>query len=430
MSGQQFDGQGEARDALNTAVTDYGSRVLSDPRILANVVTDLLPDLPRERNLLVTGAEADVAGELRRHVEEQHISPDTAVQMVAGTLSERRAIEPDASMWIAAEYARALGYPVRPASQQSGWQPPRDPISDATTVTGAPQGPPVQGPPVQGPPVQGPPVQGPPVQGPPVQGPPDPRYPGYPPPGAPPGPPVSWPPTPPTPASRPPKRNRGPVIAAASVAGVLVLYFAIAAAASIVPFAKSASHKVIPTVRPTPVHPSTPHPTSTVLPVVELLPDDVDDPTTQCKSFTPPFSAPGLTKGLQCNDPGLPNGLIQAYQMNSLANYQAAWASFNSWWGFAGTSPGPNCPPAAGNTGATGTTTWHDSNFQTRAGQVLECEWTDTNNNDPAYAWSYPTENAFIIAWNGPNTTFDSLNKWFNSVSESIYASASASASS
>ncbi len=418
MSGQQFDGQGEARDALNTAVTDYGPRVLSDSRILANVVTDLLPDLPRERNLLVTGAEADVAGELRRHVEEQHISPDTAVQMVAGTLSERRAIEPDASMWIAAEYARALGYPVRPASQQGGWQPPRDPISDASTVTGAPQGPPVQGPPVQGWP--------------------DPRYPGYPPPGAPggpppggpAGPPMSWPPTPATPASRPPKRNRGPIIAAASVAGVLVLYLVVAAAASIVPFAKSANHKASPTIRPSTVHPSTPHPTSTVLPLVELLPDDVDDPATQCKSFTPPFSAPGLTKGLQCNDPGLPNGLIQAYQMNSSANYQAAWNSFNSWWGFTGTSQGPNCPPAAGNSDATGTTTWHDANFQTRAGQVLECEWTDSSNTNPAYAWSYPTENAFIIAWNGPNTTFDSLNKWFNSVSESIYSSASASASS
>ncbi len=428
MSGQQFDGPGEARDALNTAVADYGPRVLSDPRMLGNVVTDLLPDLPLERNLLVAGAEEDVAGDLRRHIEEQHISPDTAVQMVAGALSQRRALEPGASTWIATEYARALGYPVRSASQPGGRQPP-DPISAASTVTGEP--PPAPGwpgasggnpgyPPPATPPGY-PPSATPPGYPPPA------TPPGYPPPATPPSPPPGWPPAP---VSRPPRRNRGPVIAAASIAGVLVLYFVVAAAAGIAPFAKSGSNKAAPTVSPSTVHPTKPHPTPSTLPVTELLPNDVDEPATQCKSFTPPFSAPGLVKGLQCNDPGLPNGLIQAYQTNSSANYQAAWNSFNSWWGFNGTSQGANCPPAAGNTDNTGTTTWHDSNFPTHSGQVLECEWTDSNNDDPAYAWSYPTENAFIIAWNGSNTTFASLDKWFNSVTESIYSSASASASS
>ena len=52
---QQLDAQGEARDALGTAVSSYGQRVLSDPHILGNLVTDLLPDLPRARSLLVTG---------------------------------------------------------------------------------------------------------------------------------------------------------------------------------------------------------------------------------------------------------------------------------------------------------------------------------------------------------------------------------------
>jgi hypothetical protein len=111
---QQLDAQGEAHEALGTAVASYGHRVLSDPHTLGNLVADLLPDLPRERSLLVTGAEAGVAAEMRQHVEEQHIDPDTAVQLVARALSERRAIDPAASLWVASEYAQALGYQVRP----------------------------------------------------------------------------------------------------------------------------------------------------------------------------------------------------------------------------------------------------------------------------------------------------------------------------
>ena len=110
----QLDTQGEAHEALGTAVASYGQRVLSDPHTLGNLVADLLPDLPRERSLLVTAAEAGVAAELRQHVEEQRIDPDTAAQLVARSLSERRAIDPAAGMWVAAEYAQALGYQVRP----------------------------------------------------------------------------------------------------------------------------------------------------------------------------------------------------------------------------------------------------------------------------------------------------------------------------
>jgi hypothetical protein len=110
---EQLDNQGEARDALSSLVNDYSKRVLSDPRMLGNIVTDLLPDLPRERSLLVTAAEADVAGELTRHVEEHHLDPDTAVQLVARSLTDRRALDPAASTWVTTEYAQALGYRVR-----------------------------------------------------------------------------------------------------------------------------------------------------------------------------------------------------------------------------------------------------------------------------------------------------------------------------
>src|SRR5436190_2311968 len=137
---QQLDTQGEAREALGTAVASYGQRVLTDPHTLGNLVADLLPDLPRERSLLVTAAEAGVAAESSQHVEEQHIDTDTAAQLVARSLSERRAIDPAASMWVASEYAQALGYQVRPYTSAV---PPRQPQQldlAAPTTTALPPG--------------------------------------------------------------------------------------------------------------------------------------------------------------------------------------------------------------------------------------------------------------------------------------------------
>ena len=44
---EQLDTQGEAHAALSSAVTDFGQRILSDPRMLGIRMSDLLPDLPR-----------------------------------------------------------------------------------------------------------------------------------------------------------------------------------------------------------------------------------------------------------------------------------------------------------------------------------------------------------------------------------------------
>jgi hypothetical protein len=122
---EQLDTQGEAREALSAVVTNYSKRALSDPRMLSNLVTDLLPDLPRERSLLVTAADADVAGDLTRHVEQHHLDPGTAVQLVARSLTDRRALDPAASTWVTTEYAQALGYHTR--SDAPPPPPPPDP---------------------------------------------------------------------------------------------------------------------------------------------------------------------------------------------------------------------------------------------------------------------------------------------------------------
>jgi hypothetical protein len=123
-----LDEQGEAREALNSAVTNYGPRILQNPQILGNVVTDLLPDLPREQNLLIAAAEADVATDLSQHVRDQNLEPVTAVQLAAHALAGKKSIDPAASVWVTTEYAKALGYDV-PA-----YVPPPTPSPEAVPV--------------------------------------------------------------------------------------------------------------------------------------------------------------------------------------------------------------------------------------------------------------------------------------------------------
>jgi hypothetical protein len=146
MSGDPYDGQGEVRDALSTAVDSYGKRVLNDPRVLGNLVTDLLPDLPRERSLLVAAAEAGIASELTQNVEGQHMDADTAVALAARSLTENRSLDPAASSWVATEYAQALGYQVRSPAPPSPWEAPASPWDTQPSPWNAPASPRENGP--------------------------------------------------------------------------------------------------------------------------------------------------------------------------------------------------------------------------------------------------------------------------------------------
>src|SRR6266566_1658483 len=435
---QQLDTQGEAHEALGTAVASYGQRVLTDPHTLGNLVADLLPDLPRERSLLVTAAEAGVAAEMRQHVEEQHIDPDTAAQLVARSLSERRAIDPAASMWVASEYAQALGYQVRPYTPAV---PPRQPqeldlAAPATTAL-----PPAAGAPaIQAPSPQSWPPAGPAPQRPPGQfwqpalpqqpwaaGGPSPQS--WPPAGPPP---QSWPPPgqswpPPQPSSGGPGnpwsgRKRG-LIAGVTAVALIGGYLIAATVAHTFPFTKSrlvaASSRVhSPGPTPKPAHPVTPTPTGPrlaagVAPLVQLLPGDIGDPTTQCQTDPPPYSwdMPGRVAALQCNEPGLPKGKVYAFQMDSQADYEATWASYSKVVGFSEASPGQDCPPAKGGVGTYPT----DSKmFPHRSGQVLWCEMVDAGNGpQPTYTWTLPSEDAFFVAAGAPKSSFAALDKWW-----------------
>jgi hypothetical protein len=400
---EQLDTQGEAREALNSMVTDYSKRILGDPRMLGNLATDLLPDLPRERNLLVTAAESDVAGELTRHVEEHHLDPDTAVQMVARSLTDRTALDPAAAMWVTNEYAQALGYRVRsdapPPPSQPVPPPPPTPLPADYPVTSPGQ--------------YGSPQQ---FTTPPQE--PAPGYPGFPQsPGYPPPPQGGPPPWQPPVQPPPKKRNRWPIFAGAGTAAVVAVAVVVALAAGAFNSPKPRpSSSPAPSLTHTATHSATPSPRPSLASLSELLPADIDDPASQCSAPQPKFTPVGVVQSYTCNDPGLPNGVVDAYQMNSNANYLKTWAAFNKWWGFTGFTPGSSCPPPGSNhVTAEGTTTWNDKYFPTRQGQVLECEWTGSGNNpsDPSFAWTLPTENTFFVAWGGDNTPFATVQTWW-----------------
>ena len=395
MSQQELDAQGEAHDALGTAVASNGRGVLSDPHLLGNFVADLLPDLPRERMLLVTGAEAGIAAEMTQYVDEQHIDPDTAAHLVAQSLSERRAIDPAASMWVTWEYARALGYQVRPYTPPSpAEQPGAIPAAPPTVAVGSGPTMPVQPPTIEAPTTQVP------------QGPPTPS-------GPPPG--QSWPPDR-GPSGRPPSRGasgkkRG-IIAAATAVGVVAVYLIVAAVAGAVPFNPGPAPTPHPPVTPTPTATSTPSLAAGVAPLPQLLSAGVADPTIDCKTVNPPFNwtMPGLYDALKCTDPNLPGGHVTAFQLDSTANYLTAWQNFNKWWGFNISKAGSDCPPT-GNT-TEGFYPWHSSFFRDRTGQVLECGTMGSGSSAaPTYVYAMPTEDAFFLAQDSSYTT---LNNWWS----------------
>jgi hypothetical protein len=424
---QQLDAQGEAHEALGTAVASYGPRVLSDPHTLGNFVADLLPDLPRERSLLVTGAEADVAAEMKQHVEDQHIDPDTAVQLVARTLSERRAIDPAAGLWVAAEYAQALGYQIQPRTPAVSSGPP--PVSPQSWPPAGqmPQRPPGQfwqpSLPQQPWTPPGPAAQSWPPAGPPPQS--------WPPAGPPPG--QSWPPVQSssgTPKSSWTGRKLG-LIAGGTVIALLGGYLIAAVFVHTVPFANTkarpaAASSAFHSARPAPeaTQPATPAPTGPVAAagvasLMQLLPSDIDDPATQCQNDPPPYSwdMTGRVAALQCSDPGLPKGSeFHAYQLDSDAHYLASWQSFNKVIGFNAAQAGGDCPPAKG---GQGTVPMHSKWFPPRAGQLLECLMVPDDNGRPrpVITWTFPTEDTFAAAVGPPNSSIAPLIDWFTRAS-------------
>jgi uncharacterized protein DUF4190 len=126
----------EARAALNAIVTDpeHGVSALSSPRTMSNLLKDLLPDAPREKNLLIAAAEAGLADSLREHVSQGMDTP-TAIRLTASSFSASTPLSPDACSWVTSEIATALGIssPVELAKQGDSHEPGTSYPSDAPT---------------------------------------------------------------------------------------------------------------------------------------------------------------------------------------------------------------------------------------------------------------------------------------------------------
>lgn len=138
MAEMTWEHAGEAREALNAIVTDpeHGVAALSSPRTMSNLLKDLLPDAPREKNLLVAAAEAGLADTLREHVT-QGMDAGTAIRLTASSFSASTALTPDACSWVTGEIAMALGIREPDDHGRPGGMPPGSyPIGDVRTEAG------------------------------------------------------------------------------------------------------------------------------------------------------------------------------------------------------------------------------------------------------------------------------------------------------
>ena len=100
----------DVREALRVIVSDpgHGPAALSNSQMMSNLLKDLLPDSPREKNLLVAAAEANLAGMMRDHVN-QGIDGPSAVRLAAASFGASTHFTDGACSWVATEFAVALG---------------------------------------------------------------------------------------------------------------------------------------------------------------------------------------------------------------------------------------------------------------------------------------------------------------------------------
>jgi hypothetical protein len=134
MASAPWDPRGEALNALRTIAADpqYGAEALSSAQMMTNLLKDMLPDAPREANVLITAAGAGVPTALQGYLA-QGMDVGTATQMAAGVLADRTALTADACAWATSSLAAALLSPAVPLASGPGGTSPL-PGSDHPTV--------------------------------------------------------------------------------------------------------------------------------------------------------------------------------------------------------------------------------------------------------------------------------------------------------
>ncbi len=109
----EFEYAQQARLALRTIVAEQGQQILSDPRALANLLADLLPESPTLARILVTAAQDKIADELRLHTSDG-MDAVTAARLATASFATATMINPQVCEWAVAEFARALGLTASP----------------------------------------------------------------------------------------------------------------------------------------------------------------------------------------------------------------------------------------------------------------------------------------------------------------------------
>jgi hypothetical protein len=147
--------------------------------------------------------------------------------------------------------------------------------------------------------------------------------------------------------------------------------------------------------------------------LIQLMPGDLALKPKECHSVTPsnPWSMPGLVLELHCNVPELSGGNVNAYQLDNATDYRTAWQNFNQWWGFLPARAGTTCPPKGSNEGIV---TWTGSDLPQASRPVQECgtQAPSTGSTVPAYAWGYPSIDAFVIVQGASGSSISSLHSW------------------
>ena len=118
-----------------------------------------------------------------------------------------------------------------------------------------------------------------------------------------------------------------------------------------------------------------------------------------------------VVQALACSDPNLPGGTVYAFQVDSSADFLTSWQNFDRWWGFDPTSAQNTCPPAG--SGGEGTYPFNNNYFPSTDNQVVQCQWVGQKGDKPAYAWAYPTEDAFFLAVGAEGSAISDLDNWW-----------------
>ena len=377
MADMSFTHADSARAALRAIVSDpdLGPAALSNPRVMANLLKDYLPDAPRETGLLLAAAEAALAESLSEKFSAG-MDAASAIRLTASSLAASTVIEPHACEWVAREFAVALGL-ITPDTADALTAPYTPTAEDALAGQVAP---PVPAAPVSAAPVPAAPEAMPQYSPPPVQGP---------------GPGPTWPTAAPTavpaggvPADPSLRRRRIWIVAVLTAAALVAAAIGIAVSGVL----NSA-------------------------PPVQSLSSIIAPFASGCGPADQSFTLSGTTSGYLCHQTSATGVDVLAYQFDSSASYQAGLAALNTHTGFLTAGASRSCPPASGST--TGWVRWsstHSETYSPRPGQILEC-YTDMHNHLPVLLWTLPGERAILLADDGASgATLGTLVGWWTGI--------------